>query len=726
MQKYKSIIAAICLLCMVFSLAGCSGKTGRGDNIAEYPADDVRYKGIELSPPEVNYIFSSVSTDENGIYAYGYPFAGEDSVFKIYFYNLSGELESCIEIPKYSDKYRGTIMHICADNCGKLWLLKYLNEYKDVNGAPKISDNISSWVAEAYDKNGELFASFTVGDNEARWTNISANGEYVIIAGRDGLTAFDYKGNEVSSVEDSYVVTSFFDCDGQAYVVFNKLGKKQVGVLDIRSSKISESYEIPDTANRVMIDPDNNYDFLVEMSGALYGADKQGGTFTLIANFVDYSIIHNSKGIFPLPGREILIYNAQRLQKFSPFVGNEEMISLTLGTLDSRFLSDMVEKFNASNSKYEIKIVDYSQYNLSRGSFEGIMKLNTEIISGSGPDIFDLCSLPVAQYERAGILVDLYPYINSDEQTKNVEFVAPVINAVETNDKLYKLIPAYSILTCIGSEQFFEESALNFEQLAELTADGKDPFHRTMTKRSFLDFIISVDAPAFIDLETKTCNFNNDSFIKMLKYMNGLPDTEEPGSEAENIMSGEQLLSKQYVSGYHDICYFNYMFNNTVCFPGVPASQKAGGVICPYLCFGISQNCRDKEGAWEFLKQYLLGDYQNLAAADGLPFPICKSAFELKKNNFRKWVEESGEMYVGPDSKGKDVTLHISGDAGKEAIRKIDDLFDTIMATYNNDFKLPDLIWECIAPYFAGEKAAEEVSAAVQSRVSIYLSEQYG
>lgn len=725
MRVFGRIAAIICLICMFFCLTGCVNEANDSENFNSV-VNNVRYKGTELSLPEDNFILSQVSANENKIYVYGYPYNEESTKLKVHIYDLTGEYNGCFEIPKFSETYQNTIMNLYADNYGNLWLLKYLNEYEYVNGNREISDDISSWVAEAYNESGELLLSIEVGDENALCTNITADQNYVLVAGGNGLRMFDHYGNEVSSIDDTSIVTTYFACDGQAYAVFNKMGKKQVGALDVRQGKISASYEIPESTNRVIRDPDSNYDFLIEMSGAVYGVNKEKGARDLIADFVNYSIIHNSKGVILLHGGTILIYNAQRIQIFAPHASNGSIITLTLGTLDSRFISNMVEKFNASNDKYEIKIVDYSQYNLSPNSSEGIVKLNTEIISGAGPDIFDLCSLPVAQYERAGMLVDLYPYINSDDQTKNMEFMKSVINVIETDGKLYKLIPAYSIMTLIGSDQYFKENALTLEQLIELNNNGKNPFFQSMSKQSFLKFIMSVDNPAFINLEENTCDFNNERFIKTLNFMNGLPDEDEIGYEQRDITSGDQMLSRQYFSSYHSMVYYDYWFNGTMCFAGVPASQKVGAVICPYLCFGISQNSQYKDGAWEFLKQYLLDDYQNLAAKDGLPLPICRSAFDLKENSFRKWVEESGEMWVGTDNLGNDAILQLTEDEANEAVEKMDDLMSSVIALYNNDFKLSNLIWECISPFFTGEKTAEEVASITQSKVSLFLAEQYG
>lgn len=725
MRPFGRIVAIICLICVIFCLTGCANEASGSENFEDI-VNDVIYKGTELSLPEDNFILSQVSASKDKIYVYGYPYDEESTKLKIHIYDLTGEYGGCFEIPKFSDNYQYTIMNLYADDYGNLWLLKYLNKYEDVNGKREITDNISSWVAEAYSASGKLLLSIEVGDKNSLCTNITADQNYVLVAGGNGLKAFDYYGKEVSSIDDASVVTTFFACDGQAYAVFNKMGKKQVGALDVRRGKISASYEIPEATNRVIRDTDSNYDFFIEMSGAVYGVKKEKETRDLIADFVNYSIIHNSKGVIPLHGGAILIYSAQRIQIFTPSASDGSIITLTLGTLDSRFISNMVEKFNASNDKYQIKIVDYSQYNLSPDSSEGILKLNTEIISGAGPDIFDLCSLPVAQYERAGMLVDLYPYINSDDQTKSLDFVEPVIHVIETDGKLYKLIPAYSVMTLIGSSEFFKENEISFDQLIELNNNGKNPFLRAMSKQAFLTCMISVDNPPFIDLENNACNFDSEDFVKTLNFMNSLPDEEDIGHEKQDIMSGNQMLSKQYFSSYQSIAYYDYWFNGTMCFVGVPTFQEIGAVICPYLCFGISQNCQYKNGAWEFLKQYLLEDYQALAAADQLPLPICKSALELAKESFRNWVEKSGEMWVGTDNLGNDAMFQLSGSDGNKVIKKMDGLMSSVITLYNNDFRLSNLIWECISPFFTGEKTAEEVAAVTQSKVSLFLAEQYG
>ncbi len=726
MKRTKSIVAA--MLCIMLCLCACSARNKEEPEnnsqykIASQSTLSAEYRAMDIELPEEHFIVSQLSANSDTLFVYGYGLDESNSNYSIYIYNSSGAFQDTISVPVYSDGLKSYIMNMYADEDDNIWLLQYFSEYEESNGEIAVSDDIVSWKVTEYSRQGEMLTSFKTGDGSELYTNISVTNGYVLIAGGDGITAFDFNGKKISSLKDPYVVNIVIDDDMAAYVVFNKLGKKQIGLYDIMSGKINSSFEIPEQTNRVVSGKELGYDFALEMAGGLYGINKTEDTLTQIADLTEYSIIHNAKGLYPIGNNSFLVYSAQKIQIFNQAAIDDSLVELTLGTLDSKFLSEMVEKFNAGNSKYRIKILDYSQYNLSENSTEGMLKLSTEIISGKGPDIFDLSSLPILQYERAGILVDLYPYIRNDPQTRDIEFVEPVMQAIESEGKLYKLVPAYSLMTCIGSSIFVEENSLSIENLISLGNDGKNPFYRSISKKEFLELVISTDDPLFIDYKTSTCNFDSEEFLQLLEFINTLPDENEVGYEMTDIMSGEQIISRQYFTNYHAIPQFSYLFNGTMSFAGFPTNSGVGAVVCPYVCLGISQNCADKDGAWEFVKQYLLEDYQNLAAQDRLPLPITKSAFDLLKQKYEKWVEDGGQMWV-LDSDGRDDYIQISSN---DAIEKMDYLLSIVNTTYNSDEHLTELIWESISPYFSGEKSASDVAATAQSRVSLFLAEQYG
>lgn len=63
----------------------------------------------------------------------------------------------------------------------------------------------------------------------------------------------------------------------------------------------------------------------------------------------------------------------------------EETITLTLGQYGST-IYPQVTKFNASQNKYIIEVIDYSQ-NDELSFNDEVIKLNADLVTGNGPDI---------------------------------------------------------------------------------------------------------------------------------------------------------------------------------------------------------------------------------------------------------------------------------------------------------------------------------------------------
>lgn len=51
-------------------------------------------------------------------------------------------------------------------------------------------------------------------------------------------------------------------------------------------------------------------------------------------------------------------------------------------------------------------------------------------------------------------------------------------------------------------------------------------------------------------------------------------------------------------------------------------------------------------------------------------------------------------------------------------------LLDSVVGVYSYNPELIEIVWGEAQAYFAGQKSAEEVAKLIQSRVSIYISEQ--
>lgn len=111
------------------------------------------------------------------------------------------------------------------------------------------------------------------------------------------------------------------------------------------------------------------------------------------------------------PSRQVLVVlnrvDAASIQK-------KTELTLACFGLDYNLRSQIV-KFNRSSADYRIVVKDYSEYATDDDYNAGLTKLNTEIISGSVPDLIaNNMQMPIRQYAAKGLLLRISgPYIDA-------------------------------------------------------------------------------------------------------------------------------------------------------------------------------------------------------------------------------------------------------------------------------------------------------------------------
>ncbi len=217
----------------------------------------------------------------------------------------------------------------------------------------------------------------------------------------------------------------------------------------------------------------------------------------------------------------------------------------------------------------------------------------------------------------------------------------------------------------------------------------------------------------YIDWNAGTCSFNQEDFIRLLQLadtMNSSPVLD--GDTAHNLSTGKLLLHRVYLSDVAEYKEAANLFEgkDIVCV-GYPSLNGGSSLILPYLPVGISENCKNKQAAWEFVSSLLGEEFQDKHIRFNFPVRISSlekkfgQAMELESNNYGfedTWTEVTQE--------------------------DIDALYEVINASCDGSV-LDQHIWNIIEEeaevYFGGEKSAEETAMIIQNRVQIYVSENY-
>lgn len=708
----KRIIA---LALTMLTLAGCGAvASAPGDTDSAATAADAascRYVKTAISLPKANFIIANAEAAKSNIYLFGTEVTDAPNNYYIYVLDHDGSIldqKRCA----WDDGYYHSIMDSAVDDSGTIWLLEYLYERTYDEDGNKTSERSAGWCVERVDEDGfsgPLFSSSAVDEP----LEIDVCGGVIYLSSTNGVFCFSVDGDFLGSSGSLNGFRGMAIAGGSVYLLHSDIAGVKISLVSPEDCSISA-----DLAADV-----NVYDLIggtglyINSGSDLYSFDPETGETGLVLNWVSAGVAGDYKGATSLADGALLYYDARELCVLEPSAYTDELITLTLASMEPRFIRDAVIDFNASNEKYTVEIIDYSQYNTDDMPEAGVLRLNLDIISGNAPDIIDLTGLPLAQYEGMGLLEDLTAYFDREGSPAMAE---NLLNALESGGKLCALVPCCTIMTIeaygsdvdgMGELEFHDILALQ-----ETMGSGTSPFGATMSKRSFLETMLSVGNSRYIDWETGVCDFD-ESFKDMLRLAASLPDEADLSRDLQMIASREQLLSVQQVASVMDILAFDYYFGGDLALCGIPSVQNSGAVLCPYIMLGMSSTGENKDGAWEFMSMLLSERYQDMYA--DLMLPTTEYGLERAMAEMDEWMSSGGELYL-PDIHGNEASAEADSEKCEKLFRE---LLGSVTSVRESNQELFDIIWPEAQAYFCGDRSVDEAVDIISSRVQIYVSE---
>ena len=317
--------------------------------------------------------------------------------------------------------------------------------------------------------------------------------------------------------------------------------------------------------------------------------------------------------------------------------------------------------------------------------------------------------------------------------------------------------------------------------------DGCAIFGETDTKSGILTSLMSMNLDSYVDWEKGESYFDSDGFKAALEFCNSFPaefdydnyNWEDAEDEPTRIANGKQMLQTMYLSGFNDIQMYEAIFGgsealytvdadtgrgssgtyiSTSAMPGsmienqqyqrvkpgryisyVGYPREDGGVGSAFnIAHGmaISSTCKDKEGAWSFVRQQLLPqDEENGRYGGYWYFPSNKASFD-------KMAEDAMKKEYMTDADGKNI-LDANGNPIEETksgwswdtlnidiVSTTQEEYDQVMELYNAidsvldyDVSMFEIVTEQAGPYFSGDKSLDETVKNIQDRVNLYINE---
>lgn len=415
---------------------------------------------------------------------------------------------------------------------------------------------------------------------------------------------------------------------------------------------------------------------------------------------------------------------------------------------------DRVNEFNRTHTDVQIVVKDYLVY-AEDGSYtsQGRDQLLTELAAGRVPDIMSLGSpgstygsLPYRQMAEKGYFEDLLPYIDSDPALAREDLMEAPLRAAMLDGKLCLAFDAVAIKTFLGPERIVgDRIGWNLAELREAFAampEGSTISEYCHTKRDMLYYLVNPDD--YVDWETGQCSFDSDSFRAALELADACPLEFGMGEDWEAVMAmneeirrrmreGLQMVTETMVYDFTTAQYYSGEENGygePVAFVGHPAEDGGvGSSFYPYGRLAMSSACRNKEAAWEFIRESFLpkcdmsveelsaASYNNTMKQDLLcGFPINRADFELLR-------EYQTTVYSEEELDALSVREAIVYQVPEEDCRQVLELYNRVEKMELGNDALFGIIEEQCGPYFAGDRTLEETIDQIQRRAVLYVNE---
>lgn len=411
----------------------------------------------------------------------------------------------------------------------------------------------------------------------------------------------------------------------------------------------------------------------------------------------------------------------------------------------------LIEQFNESDNGYVIETRDYSSYVVNEdGEWiadeekdKALDIVLTQDIANGEIDVFRDYYLNGAEkmdtLAAKGAFVDLYSFMENDPDVNTSTLNEHILQLHETDGKLYMLPTYYWISTLIGETRYvgdkenwtLDEFISHWEQMPEGSKIAgnteKDYVYMTIL-RSMVD--------TYVDYENAAVHFDSPEFIRALEYCNTFDDIKnyKPDYDPNAVDFVKSKIIDSF-SGFHTSTIWNEE-NQPITFVGFPSDSGSGALINTggdRMAISSLISEEKKQGAWEFIKQYAMEEYQAehycrfQTSNAGTPKKVAVEfrGFPMNLAAYDKLAKDAME------GKHNDKIVSFSGvehEVGWLTQDELERLTNYINSIQNLGIIMDDDLWKILneetLSYFNGEKTIEETIELIQNRASIMVSEK--
>lgn len=742
-MKHKRVGLVLLCIMLLVSMAAC----GKQEEKTEQK--DVVYESENIIPDAViEGIVTSFTVWNDKIYMYTSPWETADydeegnavsrenvKTGKWYCMNFDGKQTKELSLPDVNGKIENVNV-----TCGKdaLWLMLVFQKNKNYN-----------YTIVQMDKDGKEQKRFDITkalqldkEDQMEKLMVGKDGNVVVVTDKK-IVIFDTNGEKITEVtpQAGYVESVVLSKNGDilsADILDNGIA---VDRLDTDTYKWKAYRKITgDTllSNNLLMSG-SDCDFYYRDNLGIYGYDADAKKTSKIMDYAASNVyVENTDSICPIDDKRMLgIADARATDggklilytKVAPEDVVEKKI-ITYGAIQlNTNMKNAIADFNHSNSKYSVEIKEYYKED------DPETKLALDLVSGDAPDIIDISGCSIKKYQSKGVLEDLVPFFERDEEIGLSDMIPAVADAIQADGKCYYVAPGFRIAALAGKTSVVgDKCAWNMDDVIAIMKkySGSQLLYDCKSS-DILNLFLAQGASSFVDWQEGKCYFDQQRFRVLLEFCaeQGSNKGEyELGQETEYIQQNRVLLTPVTI-GAEDLQVYDTMYKEPVTYKGYPSDERGGTSFVFPVQIAMSAKSQNKDGAWQFLRMLMTKQYQSkdlsVDSGDEVVVPTRQDVFELyqKERMITEAYTDETNMTILPmdltvDYDGQEVQLK---PMDEHQMQQFVDLVNNTNRVTMHEFELQQIVEDEAEMYFEGQQSLDKTIQVIQDRVTKYVNE---
>ncbi len=471
----------------------------------------------------------------------------------------------------------------------------------------------------------------------------------------------------------------------------------------------------------------NGYDFYYQTQYGIFGV--KGEETIQIVNWINSDLMYVNTCI-PVDDGTFIVNDGNGYWHLTPRTQEEidSIQTITLAAVDLDYgLLGTVMDYNREETGYRILVKDYGEYDTPDEPHKGYEIMKEDMMNGIIADMICADGQNFESLASKGLFADWYALMDADPEFNREDYFQNFFEAYEYKDKLLRLGVSYEIMTGIAKTEYVgTEQGLSLgEQLDIPLQEGMDRWIYSPAEILAETWMRNYQTGT-INRETAECYFDSPDFVRLLEELNRIPGEDDfyltmndnygynyktNWTEDRVLFMGDDIsisdpIAIRTIRRY----YFGDADLTLTGFPMIHAEgvdHGNGGVFNTRSTVSINAQSTEKEKIWDFMKYLLSEEYQKKVS-----LPVHRGALELQIEQAEHNVTfmAFGEMFVGALEPWESDILR--------------DYIEGVRTCSYYDYRVHDILLEEAEKMLAGDQTPQECAEMMQSRVSIYLSEQ--